>query len=240
MTIPAVLHQVWLGLVPMHPLLQEWVGRWQELHPGWLHKLWQADPDLPPHLLRCGPELIGCRSVDLVARSKSPEQRSHVWRYEILEQQGGVCVDADVEPFRSLDPLLGSAPAFAGLCTVSLPPRDGATDGRLRHFDLVGTAVLGSEPHHPWPRDLVRKTQTLDPDKPASLGAALATATVGKHPDVLLLDPPAFYSVPWYEYALGGRRALRRRRPPAEAYAACRWSAVWLPRHGLARLPEDT
>jgi mannosyltransferase OCH1-like enzyme len=221
----------------MHPLLQEWLDRWRRLHPEWLHKIWLTDPELPPHLLHCDSELVGCRSVDLMTRC-TPEQRSHVWRYEILEQQGGVCVDADVEPFRSLDSLRDAAPAFAGLCTVSRPARDGT--GRLRHWDLVGTAVMGAEPHHPWLRDLVRKTTAQDSSKPASLGAALATATVGKHPDVLLLDPLAFYSAPWYEYALGGSRALRRRDPPAGAYAVCRWSAVWLPRHGLDQLPKDT
>ena len=35
MLVPKVIHYIWLGSKPMHPLMVAWRKKWAELHPTW-------------------------------------------------------------------------------------------------------------------------------------------------------------------------------------------------------------
>lgn len=136
-TIPRVLHHVWLGGQPISAHLQRYRESWVKHHPAWEMKLW-TDENLRP--------LINQEHFD---RIRTPAQRSHLARYEILHREGGVYVDFDVECRRPIDDLLFGIVGFAG-----------AEDD-----DAVGIAVLGAMPGDPL---LERVIAAL----PNSLGAA--------------------------------------------------------------------
>lgn len=236
MRIPRLFHYIWLGQEPLHPLMLEWQDGWRRLHPDWEIKLWRDDPELPIHILHHGDELIECRHRDYLASCSPVAKQSDVWRYDILEQQGGVYLDTDMEPLKCLEPLIDDAPAFAGLCTTYYClPHGGQSraPGRPRQWNEVGCSIMGAVPHHPWIRKLVHETPARDRSSSLSLAFPFTTSTIGKHPDVVLFDPEVFYSVPWTEYALGGRRSLRKRQPPLQAHAVHRWSSAWLPHNPI-------
>jgi hypothetical protein len=119
-TIPRILHRT----VPADTTdeVEGWWRRFQALHPGWEYRTHREpiDPQLWP------------LTADLWDRCANGAQKAGLIRLEALYTWGGVYMDSDVEPFRSLEPLL-HLPAFAAW-------EDETT---------VPDAVLGSKPGHP-------------------------------------------------------------------------------------------
>ena len=224
-SIPKILHYVWLGTKPLHPLMQAWQDKWRALHPGWMIKLWRDSADLPQHMLICEGEIIECRCPSYLAQCPTFAKRSDVWRYEILEQQGGIYLDTDFEPVKNIEPLLDGIQAFAGLCQTLHGWSDSCPDGQ-RKLE-VGCSIMGATPHHPWLRELVQRTPRQDPIAQLALAFPFLTEVTGRHPDVLLCEPEVFYPVTWDKYALGGRRSLKKDVIPAGTYAVHRWSSSW-------------
>jgi len=225
-SIPKTLNYVWLGTKPLHPLMQSWQDKWRQLHPDWQVKVWRDSPDLPGHILTCNKQLIECRCPPYLALCPTFAKRSDVWRYEILEQLGGVYLDTDFEPVRCIEPLLEDAEAIAGLCKTKYAWSDSCPEGKIKLE--VGCSIMGATPHHPWLRELVQLTPRQHPTEQLSLAFPFLTDVTSRHPDVRLCDPDVFYPVTWDRYALGGRRCLRRETLPEGTYAVHRWSSSWL------------
>jgi mannosyltransferase OCH1-like enzyme len=232
MMIPKIFHYVWLGSQPMHPLMEEWQRKMQDLHPCWSIKTWREVDGLPEHLLTCGDEIVECRVPEYLRSCPTYAKKSDVWRYEILEQQGGVYLDTDMEPVRCLESLLESGvEAFAGLCDtiynyVENSPNPIET-GTIK--TEVGCSIMGCSPHHPWAKELVKRTPNQCPVSKLSLAFPFLTAVTGKHPDVKLFPTEVFYPFPWHHYALRGVRSLKREPIPAGTYSVHRWSSCWFP-----------
>jgi mannosyltransferase OCH1-like enzyme len=224
-TIPKTLHYVWMGPKPLHPIMQRWQDGWRTLHPQWTIKVWRDDPELPETILRCDSEMIECRHPEYLKHCRTYAKRSDVWRYEILEQHGGVYLDTDFEPLKCIDPLLENIGTFAGLCNTRYDWSDADPIGKIK--TEVGCSILGCTPHHPWLFDLVRGIPGQDIVAQLSLAFPYLTGITGKHPEVKLYPVETFYAVPWDQYALGGRRALRKAPPPPGAYAMHQWSSAW-------------
>ena len=228
MKIPQTIHHVWLGTRPMHPLMTRWREEWASLHPDWKVKLWRDSPGLSPAQLSCGDEVASCRYPEYLASCPTNTKRSEVWRYDILEQQGGVYVDADFEPVRRIDPLIDDGVgAFAGLCDTLLNWKSDLTGGYTKLE--VSCALMGCVPHHSWMRDIVKKIPSRDPLDRMSLFGEWLTNLTHEHPSVRLFDPVVFYPFPWHYYALQGNKSLQREPTPAETYAVHRWSSLWFP-----------
>lgn len=104
--IPRILHQVWLGNSNLPLQFCQWQKRWQELHPRWLYHLWTDN-----HLAKFLPEPL----LSLCVNMKNKGEASDILRYAVLFQMGGVYVDMDMEPLRSIEPLLTSNKPFVGL-----------------------------------------------------------------------------------------------------------------------------
>jgi mannosyltransferase OCH1-like enzyme len=226
MLIPRVLNYVWLGSKPMHPLMNKWREEWANLHPAWTVKLWREDPDLPHHMLSCGDEIVECRHPAYLSSCPTCAKRSDVWRYEILEQHGGIYLDTDFEPALPIDDLLAEVVAFAGLCETRYDWTDQDPAGKIK--TEVGCSIMGAIPHHPWLRELVRLTPEQDSQAQLALAFPFVTRTVAKHPEVRLFPPVTFYPVQWDQRAMGGgRRALKREPPPEGCYAIHQWSSNW-------------
>ena len=225
MKIPKILHYVWLGSAAMHPLMVEWREKWAALHPGWLIKVWKEDPQLPQHMLVCDGEIIECRVPAFLAQCPTYAKRSDVWRYEILEQQGGVYLDTDFEPVKNIEPLLKDQSAFAGLCDTKFGWDDLNPDGFVKVE--VGCSIMGSTPHHPWLQYLVDNTPLQSAVEPLSLAFPYLTKATFRFKEVLLCPRDTFYPVSWDKYAIGGKRALHKEVLPEATYAVHRWSSNW-------------
>jgi mannosyltransferase OCH1-like enzyme len=225
MLIPRILHYVWLGTKTMHPLMVEWQKKWGALHPGWVINVWSEDSDLPSHCLISGSEIVECRHPLYLAQCPTYAKRSDVWRYEILEQKGGVYLDTDFEPIRNLEAILYDKVAFAGLCETKYGWSDDCPAGHIK--TEVGCSIVGVVPHHPWVQSLVAGTPKQDAIEPLSLAFPYITESVKVHPEVHLFPPETFYPVTWDKYALGGKRSLRKEVLPEGTYAVHRWSSNW-------------
>lgn len=223
--IPKVIHYVWLGTKAMHPLMVKWREKWTELHPGWTIKIWHELDGLPKHILACRGELVECRNPDYLSQCPTFAKRSDVWRYDILEQQGGVYLDTDFEPIKCIAPLLDGVEAFAGLVETRYNWTNERPEGLIKIE--VGCSIMGTTPHHPWLRELVEHTPERDPVEQLSLAFPYLTEVSARHPDVRLFEPSTFYPVTWDRYALGGRRSLHKEAIPESTYAVHRWSSAW-------------
>lgn len=225
MLIPKTLHYVWLGQKPMHPLMQDWQKKWGVLHPGWEIKVWKEAPDLPPYFLVCNDQIIECRCPEFLAKCPTYAKKSDVWRYEILEQLGGVYLDTDFEPVKNIEPVIKESLAFAGTCNTRYNWSDDCPEGKIKIE--VACSIMGCVPHHLWLRDLVMLTPMQDSQAQLSLAFPFLTSVTMRHPDVTLFPPNVFYAVSWDEYALGGRQQLVKKPLPPEAVAVHRWSSNW-------------
>lgn len=164
--IPRILHRT----VPAETSdqIEQWWTLFQQLHPGWEFRTYREpiDPaDWP---------LTG----DLFDRCQNGAQKAGLIRLEALVTHGGCYVDSDVEPFRSLEPLL-HGPAFAAW-------EDETT---------VPDAVLGAEPQHPAFVAMIDKARAVIQGGGDAWhsGPGVTTETLPTRPDVLLLPPGAFY-----------------------------------------------
>jgi hypothetical protein len=177
--IPRILHRT----VPADTSaeVEAWWARFGQLHPGWDCRTYREPLDPK------GWPLTG----DLWPKCKNGAQKAGLIRLEALYTYGGVYVDADVEPFRSLEPLL-HLPAFAGW-------EDETT---------VPDAVLGSEPRHPaFGQCLERARAALLAGGDAwKTGPGVTTAVLPGRADVLVLPPGAFFPHHYLEKNQAGAR----------------------------------
>lgn len=93
--IPKLIHQIWIG---PHPLPKE-IEAWKRMNPTWKHRLWR-EADLAP--------LIGRNRLQPVwdafeGNVHECAGRADVALFAILNEQGGVYLDADSVPLKPLD-----------------------------------------------------------------------------------------------------------------------------------------
>jgi mannosyltransferase OCH1-like enzyme len=97
-SIPPVLHQIWLGADSYPDAFAAYARTWDELHPGWKLRLW-TEATIPDDLQR----------REIYETLRNPSERSDILRYALLDRFGGVYLDCDLECRRSLEPLLESS-----------------------------------------------------------------------------------------------------------------------------------
>ena len=164
--IPKTINYIWLGGKPMHPLMIEWRRKWTTLHPGWEVKIWSEPPEQPT-ALACRRETLDSSFPGLLQDSCHLSQRTNIWRYELLHRLGGLYLDADFEPIKTLDPLIDGLEAFAGRChSVN------STDTQ------IGCSIIGCIPGHAWMRDLIDNLKNRDPRISRSMGSEIGRAHV--------------------------------------------------------------
>ncbi|NDA62557.1 MAG: hypothetical protein EBX50_10995 [Chitinophagia bacterium] len=120
MTIPKVLHQVWLGDTLMPEEFVKWQEGWRQLHPEWRYML-HKDGDIPSELR------------ETIRSCKSYSSKSNVMRLYVVYKYGGVYCDTDFEWNRNIDKFL-----------------DGSAFVAKQHGDICCNAFFGAIPGHPW------------------------------------------------------------------------------------------
>lgn len=95
MTIPKILHTVWIGdkPVPWH-----WINTWKEKHPDWEHILWDNDKVF-------GRKWRNQRHIDYLRERKMWSAIADVLRYEYLHEYGGFAGGADSVCLNPIDEL---------------------------------------------------------------------------------------------------------------------------------------
>jgi mannosyltransferase OCH1-like enzyme len=123
--IPKKIHLIWLGSRPSE-FVQNMVESWKKLHPTWEVRLWTDEDVLKFHL----------KNQDAYNRAKNWGEKSDIFRYEILEREGGIHADTDFECIRPFDDLCKVADFFAGV---------GYSEGA----PFLYNGLIGCTPHHP-------------------------------------------------------------------------------------------
>lgn len=130
--IPWIVHRIWLD-DPLPPLFAEYGERWRELHPTWQVIDWVDRKRLPP----LQQEAV-FRDAQRILPKDWKRFEADVLRLELLRRFGGLYVDADVEPFKSFDPLMRPpGDAFAARSPQQIGGRHPITN-----------AVMAAKPHH--------------------------------------------------------------------------------------------
>src|SRR5437763_13179641 len=121
MSIPRIIHRIWLGPDAMPREFEEYGETWARLHPDWEMRLWTED------------SLPEVRWREIHDTSRTGAERADILRYELLLRFGGVYVDADFECRRAIDSLIRDIDFFAG---ENAPHR-------------VANGIIGAVPDHP-------------------------------------------------------------------------------------------
>lgn len=123
--IPKKIHLIWLGSPPPE-FVQKMVLSWKTAHPSWQVKLWTDEDVWKFHL----------KNQQAYDRAKNWGERSDIFRYEILEREGGIHADTDFECIKPFDDICKTADFFAGI---------GYSEGA----PFVYNGLIGCRPGHP-------------------------------------------------------------------------------------------
>jgi len=127
MSIPKVIHYVWVGPVPLTPLAQRCIASWQQHLPEYELKLWNEENSPMSHPY-----------VQHMYQQGKWAFVSDYIRFWVLEKEGGIYLDTDTEVLKSFDDLLPHQ-AFFG------QTKDGVT----------AAGVIGAEVNHPAISDML-------------------------------------------------------------------------------------
>lgn len=194
--IPRILHRT----VPAttDPTVEAYWAGFEAMHPDWT-LMTHRDPlvasEWPLTSSKWGDAANGAQLADLI-------------RLEALLRWGGIYVDSDVEPLRSLEPLL-PLQAFAAW-----------EDARC-----VPNAVMGAVPGHPAVKACLDRMLDLIPGPTWEAGPGVLTEILPGRSDVLLLPPGSFYP---YHYSTKERAGEDFRKTQPWAFAVHHWAGSWL------------
>lgn len=128
--IPKIIHFCWFGRGEMPELAKRCLASWHEYMPDWEYKSWNED-NFDVNSIPYTKEAYEARKYAFV---------SDYVRLWVLENEGGVYLDTDVEMFKSLDDLLELS-AFGGF--------EGS-----KYLPLC-TCIMASEPNGIWVKEML-------------------------------------------------------------------------------------
>ena len=145
-------------------------------------------------------------------KAKAPAQKADLIRLEALIRWGGFYVDSDIEPFRSLEPLVSS-----GLVAAWEDHR------------CIPNAFLGATPSHDAIHEVLRLClERLERGTIWDAGPGATTDILKAHPEALVLPPAAMYGVHYRDPDRD--RAMREfsASPPPWAFGLHLYAGSWL------------
>lgn len=126
--IPKIIHYCWFGRGEMPQLAKDCIASWHKYMPDWEYKLWNEDN-------------FDVNSIPYTKEAYEAKKYAFVSDYVrlwVLEKEGGLYLDTDVEVFKSFEELMRYK-AFAGFEGSKYKP--------------VGTCVMASSSHGLWVRE---------------------------------------------------------------------------------------
>lgn len=127
MSIPKIIHYVWVGGKPLTPLALRCIASWKKYLPDYEFKLWnETNSPMNHHYVK-----------NMYAKKKWAFVADYI-RFWALEKEGGIYLDTDTEVLKSFNNLLVHG-AFFG------QTKDGVT----------AAGVIGAVPHHSIIKDIL-------------------------------------------------------------------------------------
>jgi mannosyltransferase OCH1-like enzyme len=120
---------IWVGGAPQPVTFHMYAEMWRTLMPDWTIRIW-GNADI-------NEEEFPTDAVGLINAVSKGAQKADIMRYFILEKYGGIYVDGDVEPLRSLEPVLSLQKEIV-LCH-DLPIT----------WPYISIGFIAAAPHHP-------------------------------------------------------------------------------------------
>jgi mannosyltransferase OCH1-like enzyme len=99
MSIPKIIHQIWVGPNKIPEKSINFIEGIKKLHPDYEYRLW-TDSDLTPE---------NFSNLQYINSTPVYAQKADIMRYEILYKYGGIYLDIDFEILKCLTPLLTHA-----------------------------------------------------------------------------------------------------------------------------------
>jgi glycosyltransferase involved in cell wall biosynthesis len=180
MSIPKILHQIWIGPKEAPTNLMK---TWKEKHPDFEYILWNEHEIRNRLILRCH------EKINMISEING---KADIIRWEILYQYGGYFVDADsicIEPFDAF---------FEGKTAFATYENENVRSG------LIATGTMGFIPKHPLCSDIIQWILSNESDELIketrawfSVGPALLTKMLetGKYPDVSIYPSYCFLPI---------------------------------------------
>jgi hypothetical protein len=167
--IPRIIHQVWIGPLPAPTALME---TWRAAHPDWRYSLWTSER--------------GWKNQAQIDRMPEWNGKADIMRYEILEREGGVYVDADSECIRALDDSFLRHDSFA------------CYEHELLRPNLIATGYVGACAGNRLMRACIEgiKPQLLDADAWMCVGPLFFTRMAASYHDLHIYSARTF--IPWH------------------------------------------
>jgi mannosyltransferase OCH1-like enzyme len=231
-TIPKILHQTWKDRnLPVHSA--ELTEKWQSLHPGWTHKVW-TDAECDEFVTAVWPEL-----EKLYRSFPYPIQRFDMIRYLILHTYGGVYLDLDMMPVKSLD-FLTATQDFV----VCKEPAEAATIHKRDY--IISNAFMASPAQHKFINFLLNdlathKTSFKDRNNTIldTTGPFFMSRVYKKRPEgVRLLNPEYFMPLSYKEgdACVSAKDSLTFTKKSHSAYGIHLFEGSWWrPKEGNVR-----
>lgn len=213
--IPKKIHMIWLGS-KTPPLVWKMLDSWKWCHPGWSIKLW-TDNDVRQFPLK---------NRQAYDRAKNWGEKSDIFRYELLEKEGGIYVDTDFECFKAFDEICKVADFFGGV-------------GYSCGAPYLLTGIIGCRPGHPILKECVARLQvgSGDNDFQRILRATgprffsrCFTAAIGSEGCGIVAPFPVTYFYPFPDGIRGSysdMALVKRDWFHPESYAIHYWNISW-------------
>lgn len=191
---PPLLHRIWVGNKPIPRRSQEYWNKFRILNRGWELRTWRED------------NMADFELAKFFQDCTHPAYIADLARIEVLWRNGGVYVDADVEPIGSFEPLrqyrLALARVPMGLFGTAVIVAEQANDGLRNMMDT-------------WLR-MPRLLSASDfPTDPYPLTFALSG-----RPELSVLETEVFYPWMWDEVP---------RAPGPNTLSCHHWGKSWWP-----------
>jgi mannosyltransferase OCH1-like enzyme len=93
--IPKKLHMIWVGENKEPDYVSNNYNKWKLLMPDWEIKLWTNNDITSDYF-----------PIDLIEKCIKGVQKADIMRYFIINKFGGVYMDCDVTPYKSLEPII--------------------------------------------------------------------------------------------------------------------------------------
>jgi mannosyltransferase OCH1-like enzyme len=209
-TIPKIIHQVWVGNKP----IPEGIESWKKMNPNFEHKLW-TEKEIDKLTM------INRHIYDDYANLKYKDGKTYhgmadVARLEILNQFGGIYIDADSVCLKGLEEAPFLKQDFFSVWESDNP---NPTEGKK----LAANGIIGCVPNHPIIREYIKRvgSAVVSVDAWRKTGPLLFTQVLEdlKAQDKLL---PAFTFLPCHHTG-----NVNKEVPGYEKYADHSWYSTY-------------
>jgi mannosyltransferase OCH1-like enzyme len=171
--IPKILHMIWVGDKEQPEYVNTYKEQWQSLMPDWKVRLWTNEDinenEFPPDAL------------EKIRNSTKGAQKADIMRYFFIYRHGGVYVDTDIRPCRSLDPIINM-----GRQVVA------CHDHPRVDWPYVAIGFFAAIPYHPLIAHVCR----------LALGATINTSDVNMHTGPRIFGDAIWVVKPEETYAM--------------------------------------